>query len=52
MVKKKSNKKKSSKKKSSIKKGSVTKPNLTSERDIAMDFATKIYEKFEKKMAD
>ena len=48
MVKKKSNKKKSSKKKSSIKKGSVTKPNLTNERDIAMNFATKIYEKFDK----
>ena len=48
MVKKKSNKKKNSQKKSSIKKGSITKPNLTSERDIAMDFATKIYEKFDK----
>ena len=49
MAKKKSSKSsKKSKKESSSDKPSITKPNLKSDRDIAMDFAVKIYEKFDK----
>ena len=48
MAKKKSSKSsKKSKKESSSDKPSITKPNLKSDRDIAMDFAVKIYEKFD-----
>lgn len=50
MVKKKTKKsstKKSVKNKSSSNRPSITKPNLRSDRDIAMDFATKVYGKFE-----
>ena len=38
----------SSKKKGGSKKASVRSPNLRSDRDIAMAFATKVYEKFDK----
>ena len=54
MVKKKSSSKKgskeakSSKRKSSVKKASVKNPNLRSDRDIAMNFAGKVYDKFDK----
>ena len=35
-------------KKKKIKQGSARKPNLSSDRDIAMDFAIKVYERFDK----
>ena len=41
-------KKKVSKSESSSVRPSVRKPNLGTDRDIAMDFATKVYEKFDK----
>jgi predicted nucleotidyltransferase len=46
--KRKSKSKKKIVKKSKSSKASVTKPNLKQDREIALDFATKIYEKFDK----